>query len=257
MNKIIIMLSFVALLLCGCSSHVKLPEEEYKGLTAEQLFQSGEHALAKHKYETAARYFEALDAIYPFSQYEQQAQLDVIYVYYKSDEFAQAAAAATRYIHLYPRSEHIDYAYYMKGMANFSQDRGVFLRYVDTDLAKRDLETAMQAFNDFSAMITRYPSSPYAADARNRMIYLRNLLARKELLVAKFYYEREAYVAAANRADYIVDHFQQAPVIIPALGMLVESYQHLNLPNLAEQSLSVLAYNYPQSSEYQGLKESE
>ena len=255
--RLLLAMLIATLLLGGCSGNKApvSPADAFANRSAEQIFQGGEQALVKKQYQKAIQHFEALDILYPFGVHDEQAQLDLIFAYYQHTDYAQAAVAASRFIRLYPRSQHVDYAYYMRGMANFNQDRGVFQRYVETDLAKRDLGTAKQAYRDFMDFIHRYPNSAYAADARERMIYLRNLMARHELLVARFYYRREAYVAAVNRCLYLIEHYQQAPEIVKALELLVLSYQELELPGLAQQFMDVLAYNYPDSQEYKQLLE--
>lgn len=243
----------LGLTLSGCASKQQTPADNFAGKTAQQLYQAGEYNLAKRHFEKAIRHFEALDALYPFSEYHEQGQLNLIYAYYKHNDFAEAAVAATRFIRLYPRSAHVDYAYYMKGMANFSQDRGVFQRYINTDLAKRDLGTSKQAYGDFAELIRRFPHSAYVGNAHARMVYLRNLMARRELQTAEFYFERKAYLAAVNRCFYILEHYQQAPAVIPTLGLMVEAYLKLDMPTLARQNMKVLAYNFPDSDTYKVL----
>ncbi len=243
----------LGLCLVGCASKQSTPADSFHGRSAKTIFVGGEQALAKRHYEKAIRHFEALDALYPFSEYQEQSQLHLIYAYYKHSDYTEAALAAVRFSRLYPRSPAADYAYYMKGLANFNQDRGVFQRYIETDLAKRDMGTSKRAYSDFAGLLHRFPDSPYAPDARERMIYLRNLMARRELLIAEFYYDRSAYLAAINRCYYILKHYQHAPVVIPALGLMVEAYTQLNMPAMAKQSLTILAYNYPESQTYQAL----
>lgn len=251
MRKLGIIVLLVGLV--GCAHKEPLTAELYKGQDAAQIFKKGETALVKADYPEAIRHFEALDALYPFSEFEEQAQRDIIYAYYKSPDYASAGAAAVRYIHLYPRSKHVDYAYYMKGMSNFNQDRGLIQRYVDVDLSKRDPGMSKQAFADFSELIRRFPESPYAPDARNRMVYLRNLLAQQELNAAEFYFQQGSYVAAINRVNYILSSYQRAPQVIPGLGIMVRSYQALGLNRLADQTMSILALNFPDSEVYQKL----
>lgn len=235
----------------GCApTHPVTPGEEFQGQTAEQIFSSGEKALAKGSYKDAISHFEGLDAMYPFSEYEQQGSLDKIYAYYASDDFPSSAAAADRYIHLYPRSANVDYAYYMRGMANFNQDRGVIQRYIPTDISQRDIGTAKVAFINFAELLRRYPHSVYAPDARNRMIYLRNLIAQKEVNIAEYYFKRKEYVAAINRANGVIIHYQQSPQVVDALGVMVKAYRQLGLTQLADDSLAVLELNFPDSTTY-------
>ncbi len=255
MKKILgLVLVVSAILLSACSEDVKTPADIYKGQSAEKIFKDGDTALAKGSYQDAVDHFEGLDALYPFTAYEEQAQLNIIYAYYKTRDYALTAAAADRYIHLYPRSTHIDYAYYMKGVANTSVNRGLGSNVIHLDISTRDLGSAKEAFNDFGELLRRYPDSPYAPAARSRMIYLRNMLVQSELNIAQFYYDRRAYVAAANRANHIVQEYQEAPSVIPALGLMVQSYRKLNLSDPADKTLQVLAYNYPDSDVYKKLQ---
>lgn len=241
--------------LAACSSDTSDPvTDAFKGQSAQQIFKSGEQSLAKKSYKDAIKHFEGLAALYPFTDYQEQAQLDLIYAYYMDQDYESSGAAADRFIHLYPRSQNVDYAYYMKGVADFSIDRGFGSKLINLDLASRDLSTTKQAFNDFSQLVTLYPNSVYAPAARARMVYLRNLLANHEVEVAGFYMKHKAYVAAINRANYVVQHYQEAPAVIPALGILTTAYYDLQLNNQAKESMAILALNYPNSSVYKNLK---
>ncbi len=244
----IIVLTFLVLLVTGCKTTE--PFETYKGATAKEIFTSAEHKLAAGHYESAAKDFEALDTLYPFGEYSQQGQLDLIYAYYKKgDDNESALAAADRYIRLYPRSPDVDYAYYMKGLINMGASESWLDRWIRSDPAQRDLSGMDQAFNDFNLLVQRFPSSPYAADARARMIYIRNLLARRQLEVAQFYFKRKAYVAAANRANRVVEFYQGSPAVVPALAIMYQSYIALGENDLARNTLQILIRNYPNTSE--------
>jgi len=231
-------------LISGCSTTTD-SVEKFKNQSAEQIYQGGEIALAKNKYSDATKHFEALDALYPFSAHAEQAQLDLMYAYYQDDDNASTAATADRFIRLYPRSPHVDYAYYMKGLADYDQDRGWLQRLAPTDLSARDAGTMKQAFDDFSQLVRLYPNSVYSPDARQRMIYLRDMFANYELHIANFYFKKRAYLAAANRANYIVEHFQGTPSVETALGIMVNAYRKLGLQTFADQALAVLQLNYP------------
>jgi outer membrane protein assembly factor BamD len=189
------------------------------------------------------KYFEALDTLYPFGTYSEQADLQLIYAYYQHDDIPLAEAAADRFIRLYPRSCYVDYAYYMKGLADFEQDRGWVQKYFPTDLTQRDPGAARQAFNDFGILVRLFPTSYYAPDARQHMVYIRNLSAAYEFHVACFYYKRGAFVAAANRCSYIMQHYDGTPAEYSALTMLMHCYQILGLPDLAAQVNQVWQYN--------------
>ena len=231
--------------LYGCATTTPDPSAAYRGQTAEQIFICAETALIKGNYTTAIQRFEALDTLYPCGRYAERAHLDIIYAYYKSGDMVATSAAADRYIRLYPASCYADYAYYIKGVADFEQDRGWLQRYFPTDLADRDPGTSKQAFDDFKQLICLYPDSQYVPDARQRMVYLRNLLARYEMNIARYYYCRGAYVAAINRASNVLEHYQQSPSTPCALQLMANAYCRLGLKRQADEAVSVLRCNYP------------
>lgn len=243
--------SFV--LLAGCSTSKTDPAMVYRNQTSAQIFQGGEQALAHRSYNSAVKHFEAIDTLYPFCPYAEQNDLYLIYAYYRNDDAPSAEAAADKFTRLYPRSEHVDYAYYMKGLSDFNQNRGWVERFVPVDLSQRDPAGARRAFDDFGILVRLYPTSYYAADAHQHMIYLRNLFAAYELHIAKYYLRRAAYVASANRANYIVQHYDGTPAVQEALGILVVSYNKLSLPELSNQALAVLQINYPNGYVLQNL----
>lgn len=232
------------LLISGCT---KSKHDPYKKFNAQQLYEKGEFNLANKEYQTAISLFEALDARYPFSTYAEQAQLDIIYAYYKAGDRASAVAAADRFIQIYPASPHVDYAYYLKGIANFDQEHGLLQRYVNVNDAQRDLGTAFESYQDFNTLIQRFPDSKYAPDARQRMIHLRALLARHEYEVGEYYYKRGSYVAAINRAQGVIHNFPQTKVTEPALILLVKANRKLGLQKAADDAFRILQLNYPNS----------
>lgn len=236
----------------GCASTTTA--EQYKGQSSEQIFNAGEEAFHKRKYEKAIKHFEALDSLYPFGPYNQRAQHDLMTAYYQTGNNAQALAAAERYVRLYPRSSDVDYAYYMKGLANFGRGRSWLQKLFHTNPAQHDLTYMRASFDVFNQLLTLFPKSQYAPDARKRMVYIRNLLARHDYEVAKFYFDRKAYVAAANRASGVVEHYQGAPQVVPALGIMVRSYRALNQTDMANDALRVLALSYPDSSTFKKLQ---
>lgn len=250
---LLMMMFILSGMLLGCS---KSDEEDkaFKGMSAKQIFSEAETALADEDNSKAIRYYEALDAMYPFSEYSQQGMLDSIYAYYENGDTALAAATADRYIHLYPRSDHVDYAYYMKGLADFDQPRGSLAKVLPFDVSSRDPGTQLQAYSDFSMLVTRYPNSPYTPDARQRMLYLRNMFAQSELNVAEFYMKRKMYVAAANRASYLVETYPQAPQTEKALVILVKADRALSLNQAADDAMKVFAASYPNSKALKKLQ---
>lgn len=243
-NRLLFLIGIFTLL-AGCGASTTDPTVGFRNRTCDQIYQGAESALSHKHYAAAVRGFEALDALYPFGPYAEQAGLDLIFAYYQKGDVPCAEAAATRFIRLYPASCHVDYAYYMKGLADFEQDRTWFQRYVPTDLSQRDPGSGRQSFADFATLIDLYPCSPYVADARQHMLYLRNLFSAYELHVAKYYLRRGAYVAAANRANYMLQHYDRTPALEGGLGVMYLAYRCLGLPDLANQALAVLQYNYP------------
>lgn len=248
---LLIIITLISFTLTACKTTTI--EQQYKGKNEQQIFERAERNLAKGNYDTAAKDFEALDNLYPFGPYAQQAQLDIIYAYYKNSDIDSALAAADRYIRLYPRSSDIDYAYYMKGLIGMGTPEGWLDYWVKTGPADRDVSGLDQAFRDFATLVQRFPDSKYVPEARKRMAYIRNLLAAHNLRIAQYYYNRKAYVAAANRAGDVVKNYSGAPQVIPALAIMVESYRALNENDMANDALQVLVNNYPNSSEAKRL----
>lgn len=234
-------------LLVGCASSTPDPGAAFRGKSCAQIYQGGEETLKHKKYSKAIKHFEALDSDYPFCAYAEQADMHLIYAYFENGDVASAAAAADRFIRLYPRSPHVDYAFYMKGLSNFEEDRGWFQKYFPTDISQRDPGCARQSFADFAMLIRMFPDSCYAPDARQHMVFLRNWLATYELHIARYYFRRAAYVASVNRANYIVQHFDGTCAVPCALAILVQSYTALHMPELAAQANAVLQYNFPNS----------
>lgn len=233
----------IGLVLGGCALFSN-PEGNPENWSAEKYYQEAKRAMEAEDYKLAIERFEGLISHHPFGPYAQQAQLDIAYAYYKYDEPDSSIAAADQFIKLYPRHERLDYAYYIKGLARFPKSDFLEKRFA-LDFAQRDPHALREAFQFFSELTRRFPTSPYAADARQRMIYLRNALARNEMYAANFYMQRGAYAAAANRAKYVVDHYDRSPSIPDALQLLAQAYEHLGLPKLAEDARRVLKLNFP------------
>jgi outer membrane protein assembly factor BamD len=242
MKKLLLLIVFMTLVATGCA-HSPTGIEAFKDKSAQEIYAKGEAAMKSKHYKVAVGHFEALDALYPFSKYAENSQLHIIYAYYGSGDIASAIAASDRYIHLYPRSERVDYAYYMKGTMKMQRDKSWVYDTLPLDPAKRDLASIRQAFQDFSDLARYFPQSEYASDARKRMLYIRSLLAKHELSVAKFYFNREAYVAAANRASGVVQHYQGTAQVRPALELMAKSYDKMGKPELAEQTRQILRFN--------------
>lgn len=240
--QIFFLVSLIAVLAaCAKNDEDKNP---YKDMSATQLHAAAKKSLQKKEYATAAKQLEAMETMYPFSDYTEQSQLDLIYAYYQNEEYPSAAATAERFIHLYPRAKHVDYAYYMKGLANFQQTRGVFAKMLPMDESWRDPGSQTQAFIDFSVFIQKFPESKYKANALQRMIYLRNMFAQHELNVSHFYFKRKMYVAAIERASYLVKNYPQAPSAQKALVIMYKANQALGLSQAADDAMKVYQATY-------------
>ncbi|MCP4211289.1 MAG: outer membrane protein assembly factor BamD [Halieaceae bacterium] len=234
----------IGLALCGCSSNDELPEIAADA-GEQQIYDEAQGYLRSENYDLAVRSFQQLEARYPFGKYAEQAQLELIYAHYNAYEHEAAVEAADRFIRLHPGNPNVDYAYYMKGLAAYTANEDIFARFLPTDNTKRDTSQAREAFAEFAQLLARFPGSPYAADAEARMIALRNLLARHEINIANYYLRRGAYLAAANRGRYVVENFQRTPAVADGLAVMAQGYILLNMDELAEESIAVLAKNFP------------
>ncbi len=235
-----------ALLLGGCGL---LPEQvdETAGWSAQRIYSEARDAMNDGSYERAIRLFERLEARYPYGRFAQQAQIEVAYAHYKQNEPELAIAAADRFIRLHPNHPHVDYAYYLKGLATFNEDLGLLGALSNQDLSERDPKGAQESFDTFKELVTRFPDSRYAADSRLRMQYLVNSLAGHEVHVARYYYRRGAFVAAINRAQTAITTYPDAPAIEEALVLLVRSYDALGMDELRDDADRVLQLNFPDS----------
>jgi outer membrane protein assembly factor BamD len=214
-------------------------------LPVEQLYGRGVELLEGGNYDGAARVFQRLTSRFPFGAYTEQSQLNLAYAQYKADKPDDAYSTVNRFIKTYPTHKHIDYAYYLRGLINFNRAGGILERYAGQDMTKRDQANQRQSFDDFGALVSRYPQSRYAADARQRMVYLRNMMAQSDLNIALYYLKRNAYVAASNRAKAIIETYPQTPQAGDALAVMVDSYRKMGQEKLAGDAERVLKLNYP------------
>lgn len=227
----------------GDKDNDEIPEEIQ---TSEQkLYRDAQRWLRSSNYQQAISALERLEARFPFGRYAEQAQLELVYARYRSFDLAGARDAADRFIRLHPQHSNVDYAWYLKGLASFAENRGIMDRLIQTDHSKRDMKPLRQSYADFAQLLARFPNSPYVPDTRQRMIYLREVLARSELNVADYYMRRGALVAAANRAQYVLENYPKTSVTDEALVVLVETNYKLGLIDEANNILRVLAMNYP------------
>lgn len=236
---------FLILLFTFISACSLLPEEKdpTKDWSANKFYTEASSNLRQGNFETAIRYYELLEARYPFGKYAMQSQIDLAYAYYRDDQAESALAAADRFIRLHPEHPAVAYALYLKGIVNFNRRLGFLTRFIPTDTSQRDPGAALDSFKDFSELTRKFPDSEYAEDARKRMIYLRNNLAKHELHVASYYMERGAYVAAINRASAVVEKYQRTPAVKQALELMIDAYTKLGKNKLAEDTRRVLVLN--------------
>jgi len=237
-----ILLTGVFFFLSACNSD-KTDDIESTELA---YYESAQSSLRSNNYANAVSKLQLLEARFPFGRYAEQAQLEIIYAYYRSAQPEAARAAADRFIRLHPRHPNVDYAYYLKGLASFNEDENFLARLFPMDPSTRDPGAARDSFNDFDQLIRRFPNSEYAPDAQKRMQYLRNLLAASEVNIARYYIYRGAYVAAANRGRYVFENLQGTAAVPDALAIMVEAYQLLGMEDLANDALLVLSANFPE-----------
>jgi outer membrane protein assembly factor BamD len=219
--------------------------EGQKNWSVEEFYKNAKSDLDSGNYAGAVKLYEALEARYPFGRYAQQAQLDIAYAYYKQGETAQAVAAAERFAKLHPNHPYLDYALYLKALAYFKPDLGIFGDLLNLDSADRDPKALRESFEAFKDLVVRFPESRYADDSRARMSYLVNNLAKHDLGVARYYLNRGAPVAAAARAQNIVQRYPQAPANEEALIVAIEAYEMMGMKELADSSRRVLEKNFP------------
>ena len=215
-------------------------------LPVEEMYNRAHDDMLDHDYSRAMEYYGRLIARFPFGPYNEQAQLELAYVQYQVGKPDDATSTIDRFIRTYPRHRHIAYAYYLKAVINFDRNIGVLSRVFRTDPSVRDLNGPRTSFNDFNEVVRRYPNSIYANDARQRMVFLRNELARHELMVGLYYLRRGAWVSAANRGKYLVENYPQSEYEDDAIALLAVSYKGLGQTTLSEDALRILQQNYPE-----------
>lgn len=230
----------LAFFLSGCSTMSADPTAEW---SAKDFYDEARSSLDAGEFQTAINNLEMLEARFPFDPYAKQAQLDVAYAYYKFEEPESAISAANRFMRLHPRDPHIDYAYYLKGLVNFNRGTGFLDNWFPRDHARHDASVMQQAYNDFSTLVRLYPDSHYAGDAHQRMVFLINKMAQKEIEIAEFYIERETWLSAINRAKNVIERYQSSIWSQRALEIMAEGYKNLGIHDLAADASRVLSLN--------------
>ena len=241
---------FLGFILQGCetlnsSESSSELDKEYVGWDAAKFHENAKSAMEAENYQKSIKLYETLEARYPFGEYAAQAQLDIAYVYYKNGDPEAAIAATDRFIKIHPRHASVDYAYYLKGLVNFNRSIGFIERFLPTDVSQRNPDNIKVAHENFQELVRRFPDSKYTPDAKQRILSLKNNLAMYEVHVARFYLKRKAYLAAANRAGYVVKEYQQTPAIPYALEVMQEAYTKLGLTGLASDAKRVYQKNFP------------
>jgi len=233
-----------ALIVAACSNQAKQAEM----LQPENLYAKANRLMLGGDYRGAVRYYEALEARYPFAEQSRQARIDIIYAYYKARQAESAVDAADQFIRENPTHPRVDYAMYIKGLTYFERSPNFLERWFRTDLTERPPQDVRRSFQEFQTLIERFPNSQYAHDARQRMIFLRNRLADYEVHIADYYLRRQANVAAIARARYCIENYDGAPATKDALEIMISAYRALGMDDLAERSKEVYAVNYPGST---------
>ena len=236
--------ALIALLLItlpGC----KKDKNKIDNRPAAEMYEDAKKYMNGQNWSRAIAAYQQLSTRYPFGRYTEQAQLELAYAYHKGGRPEAALSTADRFIRTYPSHPNVDYAYYLRGLTNYEQRVGFMERMMPSRVRDRDQTAARESFRDFDELIRRFPDSRYAPDARQRMVFLRNNLSYYELDVARYYLRRKAYVASANRARYAIETYPGSPEMAGALEILHISYTEMGLPELAEDTMRVMALNYP------------
>lgn len=236
---------FIGSVLNGCAIFGAPTQlDDTKGWQADRIYEEGALKMSESNYDEALRYFQVLESRFPHGKYATQAQLEIIYAHYKKNDPVSTIAAADRFIKLHPNHKNVDYAYYLKGLATFNE-RGVFEKLTKQQINDRDPKALKLSFAALKELVDRYPNSRYVQDAQLRMVYIVNTLAQHEMHVATYYMNRKAYLAALNRAKYILEYYPNSPAVEQALVTMVSAYDYMDLTDLKEDSLRVLKTNYP------------
>jgi len=241
--KFFILLPIVSVFMISCNSdgpEIEQPEKIY--------YDQAQKRMATKNFFGAIEALEAIETRYPFGKYAEQAQVELIYVYFMNSDNDASHAAAEKFIRLHPRHPNIDYAYFMKGLSSYTRDNSLMQRLTESDLSNRDVSGAKQSFSELTEFLTRYPESQYAPYAKQRNIYLRNMIARNELAAADYYLSIDAYVAAVRRAKYVIENIPNSSENFRALKVLEKSYKALGYSKLYEDVVRILDLNYSEEN---------
>jgi len=240
MRIIAIILLALMLGLQGCGGN----DTREDGPSAEELYDDASRALNAQNYPRAVQLYRALTIRYPFGRHAEQAMLDMAFAQYKGRQNDAAIESLNRFLRTYPTHPNVDYAWYLKGLVNYDETMSFLRKMLPGRAADRDQQAAHQSFRDFQELIRRHPESRYVADARQRMVFLRNIMAEYEVQVGEYYERRKAWIAALNRARYVIENYSGAPATIDALKLMARSYEKLDMPELALDTRDVLENSY-------------
>jgi outer membrane protein assembly factor BamD len=243
---------FASLAGCGWLPEV---QDETASYSAERIYGLAHSAMAEGNYTRAVKLFETLESRYPYGRYAQQAIMESAYASYRAGETATAIANADRFIRTYPNHPNVDYMYYLKGLVYFREDQGILGYIYELDLSEREPKSMRESYAAFRELVTKFPDSRYAADAADRMRYLTNSLALYEVKVARYYFNRGAYIAAVNRAQVALTTYPRTPANEDALDVLARSYDKLELPQLRDDAERVLKQTFPDSKYVTGISD--
>jgi outer membrane protein assembly factor BamD len=243
--------ALIALTAAGCSL-LPAVKDETAGWSAEKLYTTAHEAMQDGNYTRAVKLFDSLEARYPYGHYAQQAMLEGAYANWRSGEPTAATAACDRFIQTYPNHPNVDYAYYLKGLIYFREDQGIFGYVYELDLSERDPKQMRESFAAFKTLAQKFPHSRYAEDAQARMRYLANSLGMYEVHVARYYYDRGAYIAAVNRAQRALLDYPRTPSNEEALEIMVKGYAKLGLTQLSDDAGRILEKTFPKSAKVVG-----
>lgn len=238
---------FATISLGACTSVEDEQRELVSNQGAQALYEVAKTNLENGNFSNAAQILSSIDSKYPFGPLSHQVQLDLIYAYYKSGDVDQTLATIDRFVRLNPNHVDVEYAFYMRGVINMEQDSNLFQELFNVDRSDRDPSRSKEAFEDFRKLVENHPDSKYASDAKQRMLHIKDRLAKYEIAVARFYMRREAWVAAATRGQYVLEHFSDTPQVQPALEIMIASYDNLGLNDLKSNAIKTLRINYPDS----------
>ena len=246
--KILLINLVLTTLLSSCSYWESALKEADStvGMSAAEIYAQGKEFLDVEDYPNSIKYFDILEARYPFGKYSTQAMLDLAYAAYQSNLKDEAIVNCDRFIRLYPNHPNVSYAYYLRALTNFDKDRNFITEIFAQDPSKYDVTKLRQSFDDFTIVVNKFPKSKYAKDSRNRLIYIKNMIAANELYIAKYYSKRSAHVAAIERVKYMLKNYSGTPSSEEGLLVMINSYNNLKMKDLAYDTSRVLKENYPE-----------